>query len=107
MAAVTSRRPVKYRNHCPKPTLSNISTIAGTPASLEPPAAMQASAVRTERVQRMMRRPLPEAAGSSFDIVIRILLRKRCRYLVYLNYLAPFAAKNPTDLFPENGKESA
>jgi hypothetical protein len=26
------------------------------------------------------------------------------RYLVYLNYLVPFAAKNPTALLPENGK---
>src|ERR1700676_4430139 len=76
MAAVTSRRPVKYRNHCPKPTLSNISTIAGTPASLEPPAAMKASAVRTERVQRMMRRTLPEAGrrGNSPLIGVVVLM---------------------------------
>src|ERR1700688_1558446 len=82
MPAVNSTRPVKYRNHCPTPTLSNISTIAGAPASLEPPATMKASAVTTERVQRVMRRPLPEAAGSWLDIVIRMFLRKcyRCRF---------------------------
>src|SRR4051794_37203482 len=47
---------------------------SGTPASSAPSAAMKASAVITERVQRVMRRPLPEAAGTSFDSVIRILL---------------------------------
>src|ERR1700676_2250775 len=71
MAAATSRRPVKYRNHCPRPTLSNISTIAAAPASLALPAAKKATATRPERVQRVIRRPLPEAAGSVFVVIIR------------------------------------
>jgi hypothetical protein len=49
-----------------------------------------------------------------FDAMPRVLARRNgsifrfrirdSRYFVYLNYLAAFAAKNPTKLFPENGK---
>src|SRR6266851_3949262 len=75
MPAATSKRPVKYRNHWPKPTLSNSSIIAGTPANLEPPAAIKAKATKTERLQRVMRRPLPEEAGSAFVVITRLSFR--------------------------------
>src|SRR3954462_5985465 len=74
MPAVNSRKPVTYRSHCPTPTLSKCWTIEGTPASLAPPVAMNTSAVMTERIRRMIRRPLPAAAGRSLAVVIRLLL---------------------------------
>src|SRR5713101_1517707 len=71
MPAATSRRPVKYRNHWPRPTFANSSTIIAAPANLAPPAPIKTRATRPERIQRVMRRPLPEAAGSAFVVIIR------------------------------------
>src|SRR6267378_3445636 len=70
MPAATSRRPVKYRNHWPRPTLANSSTMTPAPANLAPPAPVKARATRPERIQRVTRRPLSEAAGSAFVVVI-------------------------------------
>src|SRR5258705_11132773 len=71
MPAATSRRPVKYRNHWPRPSLANRSNIAAAPASLAPPAPMKTRATRPERTQSVMRRPLLEVAGSECVMVMR------------------------------------
>src|SRR5258708_7131872 len=70
MPPATSRRPVKYRNHWPTPTLSNNSTIAAVPASLPPPTNTNARATSPETVHRVMSRPLSEAAGSVFVVIM-------------------------------------
>src|SRR6266853_666444 len=73
MPPATSRRPVRYRNHWPRPTLSNNSTIWAVPANFPPPTNANARATSPERVHRVMSRPLPEAAGSVFVVIIRFL----------------------------------
>src|SRR6266853_3767210 len=73
MPPATSRRPVRYRNHWPRPTLSNNSTIGAVPANLPPPRNANARATSSERVHTVMSRPLPEAAGSVFVVIIRFL----------------------------------
>src|SRR5713101_9898895 len=67
------QKTVKYRNHWPRPTLSNNSTITAVPANFPPPAPIKARATRPERVHRVMRRPLPAAAGSAFVVIIKFL----------------------------------
>src|SRR6266481_952461 len=70
MPPPTSSKPVRYRNHWPIPTLSNNSIIAAVPANLPPPTNTNARATSPERVHRVMSRPLPEAAGSVFVVII-------------------------------------
>src|SRR5258705_1724570 len=84
MPAATSRRPVTYRNHWPRPTLANRSTMTAAPANLAPPAPIKVRATRPESVQSAMRRPVPEAAGRPSVVVIRSLLTRE-RALMYID----------------------
>src|SRR5438876_10108672 len=87
MPPATSRRPVKYRNHWPRPTLSNSSTIAAVPANLPVPTNTNARATNPERVHRVMSRPLPETAGSVFVVIIRFLSNPSERCYIEINIL--------------------
>src|SRR5216683_3845000 len=64
----------KYRNHWPRPTLANRSTITAAPASLAAPAPTKVSVTSAERIQRVRRRPLPEAASGVLVVIIRFPL---------------------------------
>src|SRR6267142_3842936 len=72
MPAATSRRPVKYRNHWPRPILANSSTITAAPANLAPPTPIKSRAAKPERIQRVVSWPLSEAAGSALVVIIRL-----------------------------------
>ena len=73
MAEPSSMAPVTYRNHWPKPSLSNISTIIGWPDSLPKPAPRKAKATSTWSIQSPRFLVLPaEKTGlpdASFDAV--------------------------------------
>src|SRR5207253_5365332 len=65
IAPVTSRPPVKYRNHWPRPILSNIETIGSAPANFNPPAKRNAEAARICKIHKTMFKPLVGRVTSS------------------------------------------